>query len=114
MMGDPHRAPYAAYQDIRDAVLDRRTLRAVYQGEKHVLRPRALGHRGPDAYTLVFVIQGDVALTLEPFFSPRRWRWLHVGDLTAIAPVPPGHRCRCPRVAQTDPLPPGLTIDLVV
>jgi hypothetical protein len=112
MMGDPHRAPYAAYQDIRDAVLDRRTLRAVYQGEKHVLRPRALGHRGPDAYTLVFVIQGEVALATEPVLSPRRWRWLRVGDLSDFSIVRPGRRC--PRVAQTDPLPPGLTIDLVV
>lgn len=76
------------YDLIRNAVLARDSVSALYQGHLRLLSPFVLGTKAGDPHVLAYQFGGTSHKKLAPDGSPENWRCLRVSELTEINVLP--------------------------
>lgn len=76
------------YDLIRNAVLARDSVSALYQGHLRLLSPFVLGTKAGEAHVLAYQFGGTSHKVLAPDGSPENWRCLRVSELTEVNVLP--------------------------
>src|SRR6266851_2284900 len=76
------------YDLIRNAVLARDSVSALYQGHLRLLSPFVLGTKVGDPHVLAYQFGGTSHKKLAPDSSPENWRCLRVSELTEVNVLP--------------------------
>ena len=80
--------PTSNYDLIRNAVLERDSLSARYQGHLRIFSPVLLGTKVGEAHVLGYQFDGTSHQPLRPDGSPENWRCLRVSELTDVNVLP--------------------------
>lgn len=74
------------YAAIRQAILDRQVVTAIYQGRPRVMCPHALGwNKEGEEQALFYQFDGESSRPLGPPGSPANWRCLTLSELTSVS-----------------------------
>src|SRR5207253_4303650 len=76
------------YGLIRNAVLERDSLSAWYQGLPRIFSPVLLGTKAGEPHVLGYQFDGTSHQPLRPDGSPENWRCLRVSELTEVNLLP--------------------------
>jgi hypothetical protein len=76
------------YDLIRNAVLARFSLSALYEGHLRLFSPFVLGRKAGDPHVLAYQFGGTSHKKLAPDGSPENWRCLRVSELTELNLLP--------------------------
>jgi hypothetical protein len=76
------------YDLIRNAVLSRDSVSALYQGHLRLLSPFVLGTKAGDPHALAYQFGGTSHKVLAPDGAPENWRCLRVSELTEVTVLP--------------------------
>lgn len=98
----------SAYSIIRQAILDKHQIVAMYKGYRREMCPHVIGLTDGKQHALFYQFGGESSSGLDPKGSPNNWRCMFVEDLTNVSSHPgPWHTApnhsrpqRC--VAQVD------------
>lgn len=75
----------AAYQLVRNAILNRQNISATYKGYHRITTPHTLGHKDGKEKCLLYQFGGDSSKgTVFPENSPNNWRDVFVEELTNV------------------------------
>jgi len=77
--------PSAAYSLIRQAILDKDIVTAMYDGHLREMRPHTLGYKHGQEHALFYQFGGTSRSGLAPAGSAQNWRCVFVGRLTQVA-----------------------------
>jgi hypothetical protein len=80
--------PKSEYDLIRNAVLERDSLSAWYEGHLKIFSPVLLGTKVGEAHVLGYQFDGTSHQPLRPDGSPENWRCLRVSELTDVDLLP--------------------------
>jgi hypothetical protein len=80
--------PKSEYDLIRNAVLERDSLSARYQGHLRIFSPVLLGTKAGEPHVLGYQFDGTSREPLRPDGSPENWRCLRVSELTGVNLLP--------------------------
>ena len=80
--------PISNYDLIRNAVLERDSLSARYQGHLRIFSPVLLGTKEGEPHVLGYQFDGTSHQPLRPDGSPENWRCLRVSELTDLNVLP--------------------------
>jgi len=80
--------PKSKYRLIRNAVLERDSISAQYQGHLRIFSPVLLGTKVGEAHVLGYQFDGTSHQPLRPDGSPENWRCLRVSELTEVNLLP--------------------------
>lgn len=72
------------YLLVRQAIIDRRSIEASYQGHRRVMSPHVLGRKNGREQALFYQFDGTSKSGLKPAGSPDNWRCIPVGLLTEL------------------------------
>ncbi len=73
-----------AYQMVRQAILSKKIVTAMYQGHRRVMCPHALGWKHGKEHGLFYQFGGTSKSGLGPDGSPDNWRCIDIGELTSV------------------------------
>ena len=76
------------YELIRNAVLERNSLRAWYKGHLRLFSPFVLGTKVGEPHVLGYQFGGTSEEVLGPDGSPKNWRCLRVAEVTKATLIP--------------------------
>lgn len=76
------------YDLIRNAVLDRDSVSALYQGHLRIFSPVLLGTKAGEPHVLGYQFGGTSHQPLRPEGSPENWRCLRVSELADVNVLP--------------------------
>ena len=76
------------YDLIRNAVLGRDSVSALYQGRLRLVSPFVLGTKAGDPHVLAYQFGGTSHKVLAPDGSPKNWRCLRVSEMTEVNILP--------------------------
>lgn len=75
----------AAYQLIRQAILEKKCMEATYNGFHRMMCPHTLGkNKEGEEQALFYQYGGQSSKGLQPHGSPRNWRCLRVEELSSL------------------------------
>ena len=81
-------SPEPKYDLIRNAVLERDSISALYQGHLRIFSPVLLGTKAGEPHVLGYQFDGTSHQPLRPDGSPENWRCLRVSELTEVNVLP--------------------------
>ena len=77
-------ATSAVYGLVRDAVLNRRTVTAVYQGHYREMCPHTIGWTNGNERALFYQFGGSSSSGLQPDGSLQNWRCINLAELSDV------------------------------
>jgi hypothetical protein len=72
------------YLLVRQAIQDRRSIVAVYQGHMRFMSPHVIGRKNSREQALFYQFGGTSSSKLEPLGSPSNWRCIPIGLMTDL------------------------------
>ena len=77
--------PSAAYNIIRQAIIDRHEIVATYNGHVREMCPHAIGFKNGQEHALLYQFAGGSSSGLGPDGDPGNWRCVFVNRLTNVS-----------------------------